>query len=388
MACYDDMPAKFQKKLSDSVGEVKDLESPSESTPVPKEKKADKNATPAKRPAQKRVKKDVKDAEEEEVDAANKKAKRAKKVKEGPYTSFKQGSIPEPQLQRRVDLPEGKAGLNVLSWNVGSLRAFLKTRIADLQEAVKLAAPHVLGLMEHKLQEGAPETESALEELSKALPNYRVACVNYSTVKKGYSGTLVMLHTEAPEPISVLAEDLPAAAAEGRMVVCEFSSLFLVLCYVPNSGDGLKRLKERVEKWDPQLRERLHALAEKKSVVLMGDLNVAHQDKDIWNVEAPHVPKSAGLTPEERQSFSTLLESGFKDGFALQHPEAFGAFTYWSVRAGNRKTNRGLRLDYVLVSDAMTSKGEGEDGPVLWDTFHLPAVATGDHCPVGAVIAV
>ncbi|CAE7749912.1 ARP, partial [Symbiodinium necroappetens] len=381
------MPAKFEKKLSDSVSEVKDLESPSESTPVPKEKQADKNATPAKRPAQKRVKKDVKDAEEEEADTSNKKPKRAKKVKEGPYTSFKQGSIPEPQLQRRVDLPEGKAGLNVLSWNVGSLRAFLRTRTADLQEAVKLAAPHVLGLMEHKLQEGTPETESALEELSKALPNYRVACVNYSTVKKGYSGTLIMLHTEAPEPISVLAEDLPAAAAEGRMVVCEFSSLFLVLCYVPNSGDGLKRLKERVEKWDPQLRERLHALAEKKSVVLMGDLNVAHQDKDIWNVEAPHVPKSAGLTPEERQSFSKLLESGFKDGFALQHPEALGAFTYWSVRAGNRKTNRGLRLDYVLVSDAMTSKGEGEDGPVLCDTFHLPAVATGDHCPVGAVIA-
>ena len=366
------MAPKFDRKLSDSQGEVKDLDDPSETTPVPKEKKGGRITTPAKRPAKKRIKKD---AEEEQPDVPSEKPKRAKKVREGPYTIFKeQGSIPEPQMQRRAagaaDLPGGKSGFNVLAWNVGSLRAFLRTRVADLQEAVKQGAPHVLGIIEclasasevlhifrsptkvprsmqtcfafrHKLQEGTADTEGALGELSKALPDYRLACVNYSTVKKGYSGTLVMLHKEVPEPMSVAAEDLPSAAAEGRLVVCEFNSLFVVLCYVPNSGDGLKRLSERIEKWDPQLRERLRDLAQKKSVVLMGDLNVAHQDKDIWNVEAPHVPKSAGLTPEERESFSKLLESGFKDrftsfcqsclpsssvscqdGFALHHPEA------------------------------------------------------------------
>ena len=36
--------------------------------------------------------------------------------------------------------------------------------------------------------------------------------------------------------------------------------------------------------------------------------------EDIWNVEAPHVPKSAGTTNEERESFSKLIDSGFKDG--------------------------------------------------------------------------
>ena len=307
------MPAKFARKLSGAAGELKDLDDPSESTPPPKGKKGAADTTPAKkRPAQKRVKQEE---AEEEAEAASKKVKRAKKAREGPYTRFKeQGSIPEPKLQRRAEaLPEGKCALNVLAWNVGSLRAFLKTRVADLQEAVKQGAPHVLGIIEHKLQEGAAETEAALEALSQALPDYRVACVNYSTAKKGYSGTLVMLRNDAPEPISVGTEDLPSAAAEGRLVVCEFESLFVVLCYVPNSGDALQRLSQRVEKWDPQLRERLHALGEKKRVVLMGDLNVGHQDKDIWNVEAPHVPKSAGLTPQERESFSKLLDSGFKE---------------------------------------------------------------------------
>lgn len=38
-----------------------------------------------------------------------------------------------------------------MAWNVGGLRAFLKSRIPDLQEAIKDAKPHVFGIMEHKL---------------------------------------------------------------------------------------------------------------------------------------------------------------------------------------------------------------------------------------------
>lgn len=67
----------------------------------------------------------------------------------------------------------------------------------------------------------------------------------------------------------------------------------IVRCYVPNSGDGLKRLKERIEKWDVQLRKRLQTLAAKKHVLLMGDLNVAHQDKDSWFDTAEAVDRSS-----------------------------------------------------------------------------------------------
>ena len=60
-----------------------------------------------------------------------------------------QGSIPEPELVRREAF-EGKT-LKFLAWNVGGLRAFLKSRIPDLQKAVELGAPDVFGIMEHKL---------------------------------------------------------------------------------------------------------------------------------------------------------------------------------------------------------------------------------------------
>lgn len=376
------MPAKFAKKLS--VSTSKDLlDSPEGVTPTPKEKRVS-STTPT--PPKRKQTSEKRKTEEGKTEGDSSSQKKRKKTKEGPYTCFKeQGSIPEPELRRRAAF-KGKT-LQLMAWNVGGLRAFLKSRIADLQQAVKLGAPDVFGIMEHKLTEGTADTDAALKELSTALPDYEVACVNYSTAKKGYSGALVMLHKDCPKPIHVSAEDLPSAKDEGRMVMLEFKALYVILCYVPNSGDGLKRLKERIEKWDVQLRKRLQTLAAKKHVLLMGDLNVAHQDKDIWNLEAPHVPKSAGTTAEERESFGKLLDSGFKDSFSLRHPEAMGAFTYWSVRAGNRKVNRGLRLDYVLVSETLVSEQDAT-GMQLWDAFHLPSVATGDHCPVGAILTV
>ena len=79
------------------------------------------------------------------------------------------------------------------------------------------------------LQEGVADSDSALQELSTALPEYHVACVNYSTAKKGYSGALVMLHKDCPKPIHMTAEDLPSAKNEGRMVVVEFEALYVIL---------------------------------------------------------------------------------------------------------------------------------------------------------------
>jgi exodeoxyribonuclease III len=262
--------------------------------------------------------------------------------------------------------------------------------VGDLQDLLRKEQPDVLGIIEHKLQENDNDTRKALEE---AFPDYSVAAVNCSTAKKGYSGTAILLRRGgSQQPLKVEAGDMPSAAQEGRLVTVEFQDLFVVLCYVPNSGEGLKRLPERIDQWDAELRAKLITLKEKKATVLIGDLNVAHLDLDIWNVEAPHVPKSAGTTPEERESFSSLLKAGFVDGFRHVHPEAFGAFTYWSVRAGNRPKNRGLRLDYALCSEGMVSSPscetcEAARAVTLVDAFHMPELCPGDHCPVGAVIA-
>ena len=57
-----------------------------------------------------------------------------------------------------------------------------------------------------------------------------------------------------------------------------------------------------------------------KPVVLTGDLNVAHLDLDIHNPTAKHIAKQAGLTPQERTSFGTLLATGFQDALRFFYP--------------------------------------------------------------------
>lgn len=81
----------------------------------------------------------------------------------------------------------------------------------------------------------------------------------------------------------------------------------------------------------------------------------------------------------------TSSDGGFLvDTFRERHPNAMGVFSYWSVRAGNRPVNRGMRLDYCLASRALVS---GEAG-TLHDAFVLDrdTVGVSDHAPVGVVL--
>jgi hypothetical protein len=192
--------------------------------------------------------------------------KRGKKAKpEGPYTKFKEaGTIPEQSVERKELPPDAKL-FKAVAWNVGGLRSFARNRSDALPELVRHEKPDVLGIMEHKMQEGAADTDSTMKDLLERLPDYEASLVNFSTVKKGYSGTLVFLRKDGPKPLSVEPCELSAAQDEGRLIVMEFDALFVVLAYVPNSGDGLKRLDERIEQWDLQLREKLQQLAAKKS---------------------------------------------------------------------------------------------------------------------------
>ena len=66
----------------------------------------------------------------------------------------------------------------------------------------------------------------------------------------------------------------------------------------------------------------------------------------------------------------------FVDGFRHVHPTATGQFTYWSQRARNRPRNRGLRIDYALLSGGLITSD------ALVDVQHLVALEGSDHCPV------
>jgi exodeoxyribonuclease-3 len=104
---------------------------------------------------------------------------------------------------------------------------------------------------------------------------------------------------------------------EGRVITLEYEDFYLVGAYVPNSGDGLKRLDFRME-FEKKMLEYLDSLNAKKPIIYTGDLNVAHQEIDLKNPkDNTHNP---GFTKEERDAFSTLLSHGYADTFRRLHP--------------------------------------------------------------------
>lgn len=206
---------------------------------------------------------------------------------------------------------------------------------------------------------------------------------------------------------------------EGRTITIEFDKFYLVSCYVPNSGEKLQRLDYRVDEWDPFIRQYLKRLEKTKPVIFAGDLNVGHLDIDIHNPKAPHIKKQSGLTERERNSFSELLATGFKDTLRYFYPNALGQFTYWSQRANGRPVNKGIRLDYFICSNIMIPLVANDkysidvenninkdvlsanrvntvdvnyisDHPILYDSYiiHNETEGISDHCPIMCVLKV
>jgi exodeoxyribonuclease-3 len=113
---------------------------------------------------------------------------------------------------------------------------------------------------------------------------------------------------------------------EGRLIVVDFPLFTMCNVYVPNSGDGLRRLQYRTDEWDKDLLAFVQQKQQERGVPVMwlGDLNVAHTNFEVWNDGAKHLPKQAGVTAEERASFQQMLDAGFMDAFRALHPTAKG----------------------------------------------------------------
>lgn len=250
--------------------------------------------------------------------------------------------------------------MKFVSWNVNGFRACVNKNFKEVFEEMDA---DFFCVQETKLQEGQIELE---------LPGY-FQYWNYAE-KKGYSGTAVFTRHK-PEQVSY-GLGIPEHDKEGRVITLEYPDYYLVTVYTPNSQNELKRLPYRMQ-WEDDFRSYLSALAEKKGVIVCGDLNVAHQEIDLKNPKTNH--NSAGFSDEERAKMTELLASGFTDSFRYFYPEEEGIYSWWSYRFRAREKNAGWRIDYFLVSD------------LIKDRMQEAKIHTGipgsDHCPVELVLA-
>ena len=244
--------------------------------------------------------------------------------------------------------------MKLISWNVNGLRACAGKGFG---ESFKDLDADVVCLQETKMQAG---------QLDLKFDGYE-SYWNYAD-KKGYSGTAIYTRIK---PLSVSNDiGIDEHDHEGRVITMEFDDFYLVCVYVPNSQDELKRLTYRM-KWEDDFRSYVSGLAEKKGVVICGDLNVAHNEIDIKNPASNR--HNAGFTDEERGKFNALLDAGFVDSWRMLNPDTV-KYSWWSYRFKARERNAGWRIDYFIVSESMKDRISGAE-------IHNEIFGS-DHCPV------
>lgn len=242
----------------------------------------------------------------------------------------------------------------LISLNVNGLRAAISKGLQEFLDAIHADA--VL-FQETKLNSA----------LARVLPSYHYCDWNFSTTI-GYSG--VAIFSKLP-PIAVKYDFGSNFDVDGRILTFEYKDFFLVNVYVPNSCGDLSKWYYRLA-WDEALSDYLFKLLNRKSVIVGGDFNVAHNYVDIYPENTKNLENEAGFRAEERTGFDNILELGFIDTFRYLHDER--EYTWWSAKNDNRRKNRGRRLDYFLISADLRQK--------LSSSTILTNISISDHAPI------
>lgn len=249
--------------------------------------------------------------------------------------------------------------MKLISWNVNGLRAVINK---GFKEFFKEIDADIFCIQETKMQEAQLD-----ENILEIFEGYN-AYWN-SAEKKGYSGTAIFTKQKPLNVTYGIGKE--EHDKEGRVITLEFEKFYIVNIYTPNSKRELERLDYR-QLWEDEIRAYLLKLKENKSVVMCGDLNVAHTEIDLKNPKTNR--KNAGFTDEERAKMTELLNAGFVDTFRYKYPEVEGKYSWWSYMFHAREKNAGWRIDYFIVSENL--KDKIEDAKILDDIYGS------DHCPV------
>jgi exodeoxyribonuclease-3 len=169
-----------------------------------------------------------------------------------------------------------------------------------------------------------------------------------SALRKGYSGVAVYSRKAPNAVLTTLGND--EFDDEGRYLELRFGDLSVVSLYLPSGSAGPERQasKDRfLEFFLPKLREMMGA---GRSYVLCGDLNIAHQNRDLKNWRSNQ--KNSGFLPHERAWMTQVQQDvGWVDVYRSLHPDTEGeSYTWWSNRGQAWANNVGWRIDYQLAT--------------------------------------
>jgi len=126
-----------------------------------------------------------------------------------------------------------------------------------------------------------------------------------------------------------------------------------------------------------------------KQLIVMGDMNISHQDCDIGIGEENRKrwlrTGKCSFLPEEREWLNQLLAWGLKDTFRERFPNETNKFSWFDYRSGGFEDNpkRGLRIDLILATQTLLDKCV--DAGIDYDIRGMEKPS--DHCPIWASFA-
>ena len=254
--------------------------------------------------------------------------------------------------------------MKLATWNVNSLAV----RLPQLVDWLGRQQPDVLVLQETKLTDDK-------------FPQADVTAAGWHSVwfgQKTYNG-VALLARSAPQDVvhNIPGFDDPQA----RVIAATVDGLRVVGAYFPNgqAPDSDKFVYKMA--WLQALHDWLRAeLAQHPNLVLMGDFNIAPDDRDVYDPVA--WAGQIHCTPEERAHFQALCGLGLVDAFRLfdQPPRTW---SWWDYRNLAFRKNQGLRIDHILVSQALQPRVTGCTIDKLPRKNERPS----DHAPVLATLA-
>ncbi|MFZ2988918.1 exodeoxyribonuclease III [Ideonella sp.] len=239
-------------------------------------------------------------------------------------------------------------GFKLVSLNLNGIRSAASKGVVEWAENL---SADCMGVQEIKAQ--APDMAGKFETMAGMEGHFHCA------QKKGYSG--VGLYTRHAPSAVITGLGVPEFDDEGRYVELRFDTperkLSLISCYFPSGSSGDERQQAKY-RFLAAIWPHLQALRAEREFILVGDVNIAHQEKDLKNWKGNL--KNSGFLPDERAWMTRLLDPaagiGLVDVYRRLHPDTTDeCYTWWSNRGQARAKNVGWRIDYQLATPALAA---------------------------------
>jgi exodeoxyribonuclease-3 len=254
--------------------------------------------------------------------------------------------------------------MKLATWNINSLTV----RLPQVLDWLAANPVDVLALQEIKM------TDDKFPHAAFQAAGFESVCFGQKT----YNGVALI----SKAPVQNVVRNIPGFDDEfARVISAEFSGLHVVGAYFPNGQEPGSDKFEYKLAWLKGLRDWLRKeLLAHPETVLMGDYNITFDDADVWDPEG--MRGQIHCTDEERYELNALIALGLTDAHRLFVQPA-KSYSWWDYRDMAFRRNRGLRIDHILVSQAL----KGRVSACWIDKTPRKNERPSDHAPVVVELA-